>query len=75
MTSCTVYRKFSHILLMSPFICPFFSLSNSSGITSDGYRRGYVSFAHFLLYLGMERNGAVKALKTSGDLIDAMLGQ
>ena len=40
MTSCTVYRKFSHILLISPFICPFFSLSNLSGMTSDGYRRG-----------------------------------
>ena len=25
--------------------------------------------------LGIDRNGAVKALKTSGDLIDAMLGQ
>ena len=50
MTSSTVYRKLSHKLLFSPFFCPFFSLSNLSGMASDGYRWGYVSFAHFLLY-------------------------
>ena len=29
-----------------------FCLFSESVTTSDGYRRGYVSFAHFLLYLG-----------------------
>ena len=28
MTSCTVYKKFSHIFVISPFIFPFFFLSN-----------------------------------------------
>ena len=28
-------------------------LFSESVTTSDGYRRGYVSFAHFLLYLGL----------------------
>ena len=28
MTSCTVYQSISHIWLISPFICPFFFLSN-----------------------------------------------
>ena len=45
-----MYKKFSHILLISPFICPFFFLSNLSGLACDGYRRGYASFAPFLLY-------------------------
>ena len=27
MTSCTLYQRISHILLISPIICPFFSLS------------------------------------------------
>ena len=47
MTSSTVYRKFSHTLLISPVICPF-SLFPTKGMASDGYCRGYVSF---LLYL------------------------
>ena len=54
MASGTVYRKLSHILLISHFICPFFSLSNQSDMASDGNRRGYVSFAHFLLYFLIE---------------------
>ena len=28
MTGCTVYRRISHIWLISPFICPFFFISN-----------------------------------------------
>ena len=40
-----MYKKFSHILLISPFI-HFFPIK----VASDGYRREYVSFAHFLLY-------------------------
>ena len=28
MISCIVYKRISHILLINPFICPFFFLSN-----------------------------------------------
>ena len=49
MTSCIVYKKISHILLTSPVICPFFFFPIEC-VASDGYPRGYVSFAHFLLY-------------------------
>ena len=42
-----MYKKFSHILLISQSLYPFFFPIK---VASDGYRRGYVSFAHFLLY-------------------------
>ena len=54
MKSCTVEQRISHILLICPFISFFFlskQISSESVTTSDGYRRGYVSFAHSLLYL------------------------
>ena len=51
MKSCTVYKRIKHILLISPFICPFFFQINKTVMASDGYRRGYVSFAHCLQYI------------------------
>ena len=46
MTSCNVYKRISHILLISSLICPFFFPINKTVIASEGYRRGYVSFDH-----------------------------
>ena len=61
MTGCTVYKRISHIWLTSPFICPFFFLFSFSFSPNKfplkvlqplmAYCRGYVSFAHSLLYL------------------------
>ena len=45
-----VTKEQPHIAYQSLYFFSF-SLFSESVTTSDGYRRGYVSYAHFLLYL------------------------
>ena len=40
----------THCLSVPLFVKFFFLSKKYSGMVYDGYRRGYVSFAHFLLY-------------------------
>ena len=48
-----MYKKFSHILLISPFIHVSFQLKWPLMATAGGMTVNYVSFAHFLLYFIM----------------------
>ena len=51
MTSCTVYKKIQpHIAYQSFYFVHFSFFPINVVWPLDGYHRGYVSFAHFLLY-------------------------
>ena len=45
MACCIVYKIISHMLLISPFLCPSFFPINKTVMVIDCY------FAHWLLYL------------------------
>ena len=77
MTSSTVYKRISHILLISPFICPFLLSFQEIkvGMAYDGYRRGVCElcslFAIFTynIYTCFQTVSVVKGAPTNGNVL------